>query len=190
MNSGAAHVHPQATLVPSKTELLSAWLPGQPWFDGDPTRLERVATFRLVDPEGEVGLDCMLIASNGSVFHVPVTWRATPLPTGDPVGILEHSVLGTRYCYDAPSDPIYLAAVARVIREAGSDADVIAEGEKDPRARTISVHGTGSTTGKKLGDMPVIVRKLDGIWPEADAHLIGTWQPHGLGRSDVLATLD
>ncbi|MDO5735974.1 MAG: hypothetical protein Q4P15_05820 [Propionibacteriaceae bacterium] len=187
--SGTAHVHPEATLVPNKIELLAAWLPQQPWFDGDPTRLEKVAAFRLVDPDGEVGLDCMLIASNGSVFHVPLTWRDAPVDSADLIGTLEHSVLGTRYCYDAPTDPIYMAEVARVIREADTDADVVAEGEGDARARTISVHGTGSATGKKLGGVPVILRKLDGIWPEADAHLIGTWKPHGTGRTDVLATL-
>lgn len=188
--SGTAHVHPEATLRPSKIELLAAWLPEQPWFDGDATHLERVATFRLVDPDGEVGLDCMLIASDGAVFHVPVTWRATPLENGDPIGTLEHSVLGTRYGYDAPSDPVYMAELARVISAGDTDADVVAEGEDGPRARTIAVVGTGSTTGKKLGDSPCIVRKLDGLWPEADAHLIGTWKPHGAGRRDVLATLD
>ena len=188
--SGTAHVHPEAALTPSKIELLSAWLPGQAWFDADPTHLERVATFRLVDPDGEVGLDCMLIASSGSVFHVPVTWRATPLESGDLIGTLEHSVLGTRYCYDAPSDPVYMAELARVIAQGDTDADVVGDGEDGPRARTISVEGTGSTSGSKLSGIPCVVRKLDGLWDEADAHLIGTWQPHGAGRRDVLATLD
>ena len=188
--SGTSNVHPQAELRPSKMELLSAWLPTQPWFDGDPRRLERVAFYRLVDPDGEVGLDCMLIASAGAVFHVPVTWRAAPLGEGDLIGTLEHSVLGTRYGYDAPSDPVFLAELIRVIREADTDADVMAEGETTPRPRTIAVHGTGPVSGKKLGEEVVVLRKLDGTWPEAAAHLIGTWQPNGQGRTDVLATLD
>ena len=32
--SGTAEVH-QSTLTPTKLELLAAWLPTQPWFDGD-----------------------------------------------------------------------------------------------------------------------------------------------------------
>ena len=188
--SRTAHVHPDAELRPTKIELLTEWLPTQPWFDGDPTHLERVAAFRLVDPDGEVGLDCMIIASGGAVFHVPVTWRAEPLDGGDLVGTLEHSVLGQRYCYDGPSDPVYVAELARVIREADTDADVLAEGDVEARAHTMTVHGTGSANGRKLKNDPLILRKLDGIWPEADAHLVGTWQPHGEKRSDVLATLD
>ena len=186
--SRTAHVHPDAELRPSKIELLAKWLPGQGWFDGNPTQLERVAGFRLVDPDGEVGLDCMLIASAGTVFHVPLTWRAEPLEGGELVGTLEHSVLGTRYCYDGPSDPVYVAELARVIREADTDADVVADAGARPR--TITVHGTGSVSGRKLGDNAMVLRRLDGIWPEADAHLVGTWQPYGEKRSDVLAALD
>ncbi|RMB58224.1 maltokinase N-terminal cap-like domain-containing protein [Tessaracoccus antarcticus] len=188
--TGTANVHPEAQLRPTKMELLSTWLPTQPWFDGNPGLLERIAFYRFADPDGEVGLDGMLIASAGSVFHVPVTWRAAPLPEGDLIGTLEHSVLGTRYCYDAPSDPVFVAELARVIRESDTDADIVAEGQSDPRPRTIAVKGTGSVTGKKLGEEPVVVRKLDGIWPEAAAHLVGTWKPGGEGRSDVLATLE
>ncbi len=187
--SGTAHVHPGAELRPSKMELLAAWLPEQSWFDGDPSRLERVAAFRLVDPDGEVGIDCMLIASAGAVFHVPVTWRDAPMEGGNLVGTLEHSVLGTRWCYDAPSDPVYVTELARVIREADTDADIIGEGETEARPRTISVKGSGPASGKKLGDDPLVLRKIDGHWPMADAHLVGTWQPHGEKRSDVLATL-
>ena len=187
--SGTAHIHPDAELRPGKMELLTAWLPTQPWFDGDPTRLERVAAFRLVDPDGEVGLDCMLVASAGALFHVPVTWRGAPLADGELIGTLEHSVLGKRWCYDAPSDPVYVTELARVIREADTDADVVAEGDDEARARTMTIRGSGPSSGKKLGDDPEVLRKLDGIWPEADAHLVGTWQPHGEKRSDVLATL-
>ncbi|MEO7588963.1 MAG: hypothetical protein ABIS84_13175 [Arachnia sp.] len=188
--SGTANVHPEAELHPSKIELLSDWLPTQPWFDGDPASLERIAFYRLVDPGGEVGLDCMLILSGASVFHVPVTWRAEPLPEGDLIGTLEHSVLGTRYCYDAPSDPVFVAELTRVITEADTDADVIGEGEEEPRPRTIAVKGSGTVSGKKLEGTPVVVRKLDGAWPESGANLVGTWQPGGEGRTDVLACLD
>lgn len=188
--SGTAHVHPEATLTPSKIELLSGWLGSQDWFDGDPSQLQRVAAFRFADPDGEVGLDCMIIASGESFFHVPLTWRAEPLSGGELVGTLEHSVLGTRYGYDGPSDPVYMIELARVIRTADSDSDILAEGSDEVRERAIEVKGSGSSSGSKLSGEPFIVRKLDGTWPTADAHLVATWRPNGAGRRDVLATLD
>ena len=188
--SGTANVHPEATLQPSKLELLAKWLPGQEWFNGDPVSLKTVAAFRFVDPDGEVGLDCMILAAGGSYFHVPVTWRAQPLEGGNLIGSLEHSVLGTRYCYDGASDPVYITELARVIRAADTDADIVAEGETEARARSIVVEGTGSSSGSKLSGVPHVVRLLDGHWPTADAHLTGTWRPNGAGRRDVLATLD
>lgn len=188
--SGTAHVHPDANLRPNKIELLSNWLPTQPWFDADPSQLKRVASYRFVDPDGEVGLDCMLIASGTSVFHVPVTWRATPLTDGDLIGTLEHSVLGTRYCYDGPSDPVFLAELLRVITEGDTAADALAAGEGEPRARTIAVQGTVTVNGKPQGEEPVLIRKLDGTASSSHAVLVGTWQPGGHGRTDILATLD
>jgi hypothetical protein len=50
-----AVMHP-TTLVPSKLELLAAWLPSQPWFDGDASRLESLGAYRFDDPVGDVGL--------------------------------------------------------------------------------------------------------------------------------------
>lgn len=188
--SGTAHVHPEAILRPSKLELLAGWLPSQSWFDADPASLERVAFFRFVDPDGEVGIDCMILASNGCYFHVPVTWRAEPLEDGDLIGTLEHSVLGTRYCYDGPSDHVYIRELARVIRTCDSDADILAEGTDEVRERSIAVAGTGSSSGGKLSEDPHVIRTLDGLWPTADAHLVATWQPADAKRCDVLATLD
>ena len=57
--SGIARVQPEATVHPGKLELLAQWLPDQWWFDGDPSDLEIVATFRVLDPGGRVGRDCV-----------------------------------------------------------------------------------------------------------------------------------
>jgi hypothetical protein len=47
------------TLTPGKLELLSAWLPSQPWYRdaGRAPELDRAGGFRLDDPAGEVGLE-------------------------------------------------------------------------------------------------------------------------------------
>jgi hypothetical protein len=102
----------QAELVPSKLEALAAWAPSQPWFDGDPERLERVAAFRLDDPAGEVGVEVLLLrAGDGPVLQVPLTYRGSPLEGGDEwlVGTMQHSVLGERWVYDGCGDPVYVA---------------------------------------------------------------------------------
>jgi hypothetical protein len=45
------------TMVPTKLELLTAWLPRQPWYLGaGRPELARAGGFRLDDPAGEVGI--------------------------------------------------------------------------------------------------------------------------------------
>lgn len=186
--TGIAHVHPSATLQPSKLELLAGWLPTRPWFDGDPAQLQRLAAFRFVDPAGEVGLDTMLVACDQTILHVPVTWRAEPLADGDLIGTLEHSVLGTRYCYDGPSDPVYVTELERVIRQGDTAADIQAEGEKELRPHTVQVRGSGIEGGRASGSVEVI-RHLGGLAPDGIGRLLATWEDQGRGRSDVLAVL-
>ena len=76
--SGTAEIH-DAILTPTKLELLAAWLPAQPWFEGKADDLTKVASFRFVDPEGEVGIETILVASAGVTYQVPVTYRGEPL---------------------------------------------------------------------------------------------------------------
>lgn len=108
----------RATLTPSKMELLRQWLPNQSWFRGktgnDPVR---VGSFRFDDPDGEVGVETLLVADGGEVFHVPLTYRGSRLHGADPylIGTLEHSSLGTRWIYDAACDPVYASALATTI---------------------------------------------------------------------------
>ena len=77
--SGVAEVHPEATLTPSKVELVAAWMPKQGWYKGtDASDAARVASFRFVDPYGEVGIETLLIRSGGVVYQVPLTYRPEP----------------------------------------------------------------------------------------------------------------
>ena len=47
--AGVAEIHTQATLTPSKLEVMRAWLPGEPWFSGDASDLAVVGQFRFVN---------------------------------------------------------------------------------------------------------------------------------------------
>lgn len=190
--SGTAEVHTNATLTPGKLDLLAAWLPQQAWFDGDVSDLERVAGFRFADPDGEVGLDCMIVRSRSTVYHVPVSWRAEPLDEGDLIGTLEHSLLGTRYCYDAPTDPVYVAELVRVIREGDEAAAIVSADSGAAMPVTITVAGTGVVPGVDVRGQIRLVRVLDEAHEGTRAArglLVGTWTFAGAEREDVLAVL-
>ncbi|NWF27429.1 hypothetical protein HW130_14330 [Streptomyces sp. PKU-EA00015] len=96
------------TLTPSKPELLTPWLPAQPWHTGTghPPQLTKAGGFRLDDPQGEVGIEFMIVTdASGNpphTYHVPLTYHGTPLHGADHalIGTAEHGVLGQRWIYD------------------------------------------------------------------------------------------
>jgi hypothetical protein len=112
---GVAQIH-NTTMVPSKVELLSGWLPQQPWFlSGEAIALTRVGGFRLDDPDGQVGIEFMFVRNDGSgtdvtTYQVPLTYRSEPLPSAESalIGTSEHGVLGRRWIYDGTSDPVLI----------------------------------------------------------------------------------
>ena len=132
-----AELHHGATITPTKLELVEAWMGSQRWYaaKGRTPRLRRLASWRLDDPDGQVGIETLVLADesgrNTVVYQVPLTYRSEPLPSADKalVGTCEHSVLGTRWVYDAPHDPVYatqllelLQGRARAASSARSDA--------------------------------------------------------------------
>ena len=140
----------ETTLSPSKYELLAAWLPSQPWFTGDVSRLEPVGAYRLDDPEGEVGFEGHLFTAGGdTIFHAPLSYRGAPLEEGEAflVGTLEHGVLGKRWVSDAIGDPAFRAVVATVMVQ-GSTGEmehvVGSDGESVAYETSVRVAGTGS----------------------------------------------
>lgn len=108
----------QTTMTPGKLELLSAWLPSQPWYQGGPPALVKCGGFRLDDPAGEVGIEFMLVADSLAVYHVPLTYRGSPLTRADHalVGTAEHGVLGHRWIYDGIRDPVLTAQLLAFLR--------------------------------------------------------------------------
>lgn len=147
-----AIVHKGASLVPNKIELLTQWLPHQRWYagKGQVPRLERVGGFRFEDPEGEVGVEVLLVADHSAspvvVYQVPLTYRGAPLEGAEHalVGTMEHSVLGPRWVYDGPHDPVYVAGLVETILTAGvSD---IAQASQGSNAVAVGT-STGVTDG-------------------------------------------
>lgn len=186
----AAEVHPNATLTPSKLDLLREWLPRQAWFVGHVDDLERVAAFRFVDPAGKVGLDNMIIKSRGTSFFVPVTWRDTPSSLASLIGTLEHSELGTRYCYDAATDLTYLAEIRRVIREGDTNTAVV---DTDGNAQPLTVNAYGSVVPADVVTTQVTIVREIGRAAELRDDVVGTltaeWNDGGHSRREVLAIL-
>jgi hypothetical protein len=141
----------EATISPRKDELVGPWFRTMPWWDGETERAP-VGSFRLDDPAGEVGMECFLFGSaSGSTLFVPVTYRDAPLQGREArlLGTMEHSVLGTRYVYDACADPVFVATVLDTIRCGGRQADLLlmrADGTEVDRGPSATAKGDGVST--------------------------------------------
>jgi maltokinase-like protein len=129
-----ATIH-STTMSPGKLELLAAWLPAQPWYrpTGRAPELARAGGFRLDDPQGEVGIEFMVVTdgpvSGAAAYQVPMTYRAHALPGADGslIGTAEHGVLGPRWIYDGPRDPVLAGQLAALIW-----------GQAEPQAQSVS----------------------------------------------------
>ncbi len=135
----------RAEIRPTKLELLTAWLPSRGWYQGDAAaEVVRVAAYRFDDPAGEVGIETLLVrAGAGPVHQVPLTYRGAPLPSADAwlIGTVEHSVLGTRWVYDACADPVYAAALADAVLAGTGQAEEYFEvdGRREVRPPTMEI---------------------------------------------------
>ena len=142
----------QATLVPTKLELLGSWLPAQPWVGAaDTSTIDWAGAYRFDDPDGEVGIETHLLATaDGQTLQVPVTYRAAPLASAESffIGTTQHSALGKRWVYDGCGDIVYLTALVNTILHRGHEAalDVITDEGLVRREATSKVTGSGSDT--------------------------------------------
>lgn len=112
----------ETTMAPTKRELMAAWLPGQSWFAGNAVpSLRVVGGFRLDDPDGEVGMEMIMVLDEAQetpvLYHVPLSYRGAALEGAEDflLGTSEHGVLGTRWIYDAAGDPVWQAQVQALV---------------------------------------------------------------------------
>lgn len=144
--SAMAIIHSNARLSPTKAEILAAWVPSQPWAAGA-TELDRIGGFRFDDPDGEVGVETHLLrAGDGRILQVPLTYRAAPLDDAEDslVGTMEHTVLGTRWVYDACADPVYVATLVTTIATGGGAAELVDATTGATIDAPVQVAGSGS----------------------------------------------
>jgi hypothetical protein len=129
-----AVVH-DTTMSPGKLELLTSWLPDQPWYLGAGRKpvLTKAGGFRLDDPRGEVGIEFMVVADDSgeraTFYLVPMTYRGHALASADGalIGTSDHGVLGPRWIYDGVHDPVLVAELVALI-----------QGEAEPQAQNVS----------------------------------------------------
>lgn len=117
-----ATIH-DARLSPTKVQLIRRWIGAQRWYTGTARpRLRILDSWRLDDPRGEVGIETIAVLDESGaapvVYQVPLTYRGAPLDGAERalVGEMEHSVLGHRWVYDAPHDPVYVTQLLALLR--------------------------------------------------------------------------
>lgn len=197
-----AILHP-ATLKPSKIELLAAHLMKSPSLADTPASdFSQLGAYRFDDPAGKVGMESHLVsAAPGRVFHAPLTYREAPLIGADEwlISTMEHSVLGTRWIYNACGDVVYVRELVRAILTGGSEVEQFVETDNGPvlRPSTATVVGSGvagspvpefdSVTGHpgvdetmvSAGGLEIVIRhSLAEPMAAGPRTLSGTWPQH------------
>lgn len=182
-----------AQLSPTKDELIAEWIAKQPWFEGDASSLKKAAGFRWDDPAGSVGMEHIIVRDgSGKHYLVPLTYRGLELDGGRLITRMEHSVLGTRYVYEAESDPVYRHAARDAVRkgEPQSVVELHEGGEVTVREPTMDVEvigGPGDLHHDEIGDSEISVNYALDPSVTAETGVRGTWP--GQDEPVVLVTV-
>lgn len=192
--SGIAEIF-QATLTPTKPELLARWVPQQPWFEGTAEDLAIVTAYRFVDPDGEVGIESFILRSAGTYYHLPLTYRGSENTAAEAglITTMDHSVLGDRWIYDASVDPVYLTELRRVIADRDTAADNHYIATDTTSSPAIEIRGGGVRSGGR--DEITLLHKLTLITADTaveqapEGSLVGAWQDGDRRMAAVLAVV-
>ncbi|RKS76270.1 hypothetical protein BZB76_1621 [Actinomadura pelletieri DSM 43383] len=165
------------TMTPGKLELLAAWLPARPWYAGAPDgpNLNKAGGFRLDDPDGEVGIEFMVVTDTSGerpvAYHVPVTYRGAPLDGSENalIGTAEHGILGRRWMYDGTHDPVLLAQLLALL-----------QGRAEPQQQSVSDTPDPSVTSHYTGDVHSTMVTLTFVQDNQDStNALLETKPHG-----------
>lgn len=167
-----ALLHGTAELVPSKRELLADWMPNQPWFHGG--EIKSLGSFRFDDPDGEVGMESIILTADGRTYQAAMTYRAAPLDGGRLIGTMDHSVLGPRWAYDATSDPVFAAALGTTILAGGTQAPLV----RDTGTKTVSVDPVVTVKGSGVPGAEIETIELRGSAVTDEGTLMETSGPN------------
>ncbi|MFF8784665.1 1,4-alpha-glucan branching protein [Streptomyces sp. NPDC015125] len=207
-------------LKPTKLELLASWLPSRPWYRdsaGGP-KLANAGGFRLDDPQGEVGIEFIVVTDASgpgpTAYLVPLTYRGAPLDRAEHalVGTMEHGVLGRRWVYDGCHDPVLIDQLPALIEGRAQAQDQNTTGVP-ARDVTCAYAGEGpipmslataATETQESTELPTLngasLRLHRALRPAPDAsplspggttgHVAGSWHmPDGSRAVGLFATL-
>ncbi|WP_327697340.1 maltokinase N-terminal cap-like domain-containing protein [Streptomyces sp. NBC_00459] len=148
------------TMTPGKLELLTAWLPARPWYVGAARgpELAKAGGFRLDDPEGEVGIEFMVVTDTSGdepvSYLVPLSYRGAPLDGADEalVGTSEHGVLGKRWVYDGAHDPVLVGQLLAFLQ---GRAEAQAQGVSGTPDPSVTGYFTGAGVSAEVASVAV-----------------------------------
>lgn len=155
-----------ATITPSKPEVVDAWLDRQPWAGARPS--EMLGSYRFDDPDGQVGVEAMLLRRGDDVLQAALTYRPAPLAGADDhlIATVEHSVLGRRWVYDAAGDPVAVGCYQRALAGQQEQAEMeVWDGDRMVGRRELKVlvgRVTAAGGDSSGGDTVAVVRDSDG----------------------------
>ncbi|MFD6911419.1 1,4-alpha-glucan branching protein [Streptomyces virginiae] len=144
----------RTTMSPGKLELLAGWLPLRPWYRGGSggPQLSKAGGFRLDDPEGEVGIEFMVVTDavgdDPVTYLVPLTYRGAPLKGAEDglIGTSEHGVLGRRWIYDGAHDAVLVEQLLALLAGRTTAQDQNVDDTPDPTVE-VPAEGAGVPAG-------------------------------------------
>ncbi|WP_280403882.1 maltokinase N-terminal cap-like domain-containing protein [Nocardia brasiliensis] len=180
----------ETTMVPTKLELLTAWLPTRAWYrgTGQPV-LRRAGGFRLDDPAGAVGIEFVVIVDSAAepvAYLVPFAYRGVPLDGAEEalVGTSMHGVLGERWLYDGTRDPVVVAQLVGLLAGTAEPQAQHDSGKSDPSIQVMPAElalpapatATDASTHTEIGGVLRVHRVLEPAGTPSAGQVSAPWQ--------------